>query len=57
MAMTVEMIDGIRVIKLRDSASGGMDAAQDMRAVAYIHMLLGGAHGARDTAIYSRRMV
>jgi hypothetical protein len=55
--MTVEIIDGIRVIKLTDGGSNRLDAAQDMRALAYIHMLLGGAHGARDTTIYSRRMV
>ena len=54
--MTVAMIDGIRVIKLKGGTSGAMDAAQDTRTVAYIFMLLGGGHAARDTSIYSRRL-
>lgn len=54
--MTVEMIDGIRVIKLKGGTSGALDAAQDTRTVAYIFMLLGGDHAARDTSIYSRRL-
>ena len=54
--MTMEIIDGIRVIKLKGGPSTAFDAAQDMRAVAYIFMLLGGGHAARDTSIYSRRL-
>ena len=54
--MTVEMIDGIRVIKLKGGSGGAQDAAQDTRALAYIFMLLGGDHAARDTSIYSRRL-
>ena len=51
-----EIIDGIRTIKMKDSSAGAMDAAQDMRAVARIWMLLGGGHGARDHSIFSRQM-
>ncbi len=54
--MTVEIIDGIRTIKMKDSSADAMDAAQDMRAVAHIWMLLGGGHGARDHSIFSRQL-
>lgn len=54
--MTVEMVDGIRVIKLKDARASGADRAADICAVAHIWMLLGGGHLARDTCIYSRRL-
>ena len=54
--MTVEIIDRIQTIKMKDSSADAMDAALDMRAVAHIWMLLGGVHGARDHSIFSRQL-
>ncbi len=54
--MIVEIVDGIRVIKLKDAGAAGADHASDIRAVAHIWMLLGGGHLARDASIYSRRL-
>jgi hypothetical protein len=54
--MTVEIIDRIQTIKMKDSSADAMDAALDMRAVAHIWMLLGGVQGARDHSIFSRQL-
>ena len=55
--MSVEIIDGIRVLKLKDGPSMAVYAARERRAVAQIWMLLGGGQMSRDAAIYSRGLL
>lgn len=52
--MTVEMIDGVRVLKLRDHG-GTRAAADDMITVAHIWRLLSGGHALRDGTPTPRR--
>jgi hypothetical protein len=56
--MTVEIIDGIRVLKLRDAArgQGGMIAAEDA-ALFHIWRLLSGGAALRDNAVGPRRIL
>lgn len=54
--MTVEMIDGIRVLKLNDRASRGA-AANDTLTMVHIWRLLSGGHALRDTSIAPRRFL
>ena len=54
--MTVETIDGIRTIKLKDSARHD-DKAQDMMTVARLWALLSGAHELRDMGVGDRRLL
>lgn len=51
--MTVETIDGVRVLKLRDHASTAV-AADDMLTLVHIWRLLSGGHALRDTSVGSR---
>jgi len=51
--MTVETIDGIRVLKLRDHAPTAA-AADDMLTLVHIWRLLSGGHALRDTTVASR---
>lgn len=52
--MTVEIIDGIRVMKLRDVAVPGQVGAQDM-AMLHIWRLLSGGHDMRDMTACDRQ--
>lgn len=55
--MTIEIIDGIRVLKLKDAFTSAADRTADMRTLAHIWMLLGGDHSTRDASIFSRRIL
>ena len=55
--MSVEMVDGIRVIKLKDSEAGAQEKADDMRTLAYLFQLLSGGHAARDAAVFERHVL
>ena len=54
--MTVEIIDGIRVLKLNDRAQRGA-AADDSLTMVHIWRLLSGGHALRDTSIGPRRFL
>lgn len=54
--MTVEMIDGIRVLKLTDRARQGA-ADSDTMTMVHLWRLLSGGHGLRDTTISPRRFL
>lgn len=54
--MTVEVIDGVRVLKLRDR-TGARAAADDMMTVAHIWRLLSGGHALRDATVMPRRFL
>ena len=54
--MTVEMIDGIRVLKLNDHAYRG-PADNDTLTMVHIWRLLSGGHALRDTSIAPRRFL
>jgi hypothetical protein len=51
--MTVEYIDGIKVMRLHD-CSGGGSCAEDL-AMLRIWQLLTGGHGMRDATVFCRR--
>ncbi len=57
--MTVEVVDGVKVIKLRDSALDrpAPQEAQDMLTMAYLWQLLSGGHGLKDGSIFERRVL
>jgi hypothetical protein len=52
--MTVEIIDGIRVLKLNDYAQRGA-MADDILTTVHIWRLLSGGHALRDMSIGPRR--
>ena len=52
--MSVEMVDGIRVIKLKDSDEGAREKADDMRTMAHLWQLLSGGHALRDGTVFER---
>ena len=52
--MTVETIDGVRVLKLSDHAPELASAADDTLTLVHIWRLLSGDHTLRDTAVGSR---
>ena len=56
--MSVEMQDGIRVIKLHDSElDGAAQRANDMLTMAYLWQLLSGGHTLRDQSVFSRNIL
>lgn len=54
--MTVEIIDGIRVMKLRDVPEPGQAAAPDM-AMLHLWRLLSGGHDMRDLTACNRHIL
>ena len=54
--MTIETIDGIRVIKLTDK-SGHDERAQEMLTMARLWSLISGGHELRDTTVTERRVL
>ncbi len=54
--MSVEIIDGVRVLKLNDRAHRGA-AADDTMTMVHIWRLLTGAQTLRDTTIGPRRFL
>lgn len=52
-AMTVEYVDGIKVMRLHD-CSGPHEHAQDL-AMLRIWQMLAGGHAMRDASVFSRR--
>lgn len=56
--MTVEVVDGIKVMKLRDDALAPRPAASDMLALALAQLwqLLSGGHALRDGAVFARQV-
>lgn len=52
--MTVEIIDGVRVLKLNDRAQRGA-MADDTLTMVHIWRLLSGDHALRDMSIGARR--
>ena len=57
--MTVEVVDGVKVIKLTDSALDTPPAqrANDMLTMAYLWQLLSGGHEMKDNSVFSRRVL
>lgn len=51
--MTVEYVDGIKVMRLRD-CSGARGQAEDLAMLRIWQMLTGG-HGMRDAGVFCRR--
>ncbi|WP_155947186.1 hypothetical protein [Pseudorhodobacter ferrugineus] len=54
--MTVEMIDGIRVMKLNDRAQRAV-MADDTLTMVHIWRLLSGGHALRDTCVGCRQFL
>lgn len=54
--MSVEIIDGVRVLKLNDRAQHGA-AADDTLTMVHIWRLLTGAQTLRDTTVGTRRFL
>lgn len=54
--MTVEMIDGIRILKLNDRTQRGA-VADDTLTMVHIWRLLSGGHALRDTSVGCRRFL
>lgn len=54
--MTVEMIDGIRVLKLNDRVQHGA-VADDTLTIVHIWRLLSGGQALRDTSVGPRRFL
>jgi hypothetical protein len=55
--MSVEMVDGIRVIKLQDEGTDHKAKAEDMRTVAYLFQLLSGGQQLRDGTVFERQVL
>lgn len=59
--MTVEIVDGIKVLKLQDDDAARAEArkamADDMRTLAHLFSLLSGGHGMRDGTVFERRVL
>lgn len=56
--MKVEMIDGVRVLKLRDRSGAGTEKrADDTMTTVHIWRLLSGGHDLRDTGVGPRRFL
>ncbi|WP_162528222.1 hypothetical protein [Gemmobacter caeruleus] len=55
--MTVELQDGIRVLKLKDSAGARGAASDDALTLLHLWRLLGGDHMLRDMTISPRRFL
>lgn len=53
--MSVEIVDGIRVLKLKDGAAGAKDKADDLRTMVHLWQLLSGGDALRDTVVFERR--
>lgn len=55
--MKTEMIDGIRVLKLRDHSRAGSGTADDMMTMVHLWKLLSGGHALRDMTATDRRFL
>jgi len=55
--MTVEMIDGMRVLKLRDHSRNPQPRGDDMVTMVHLWRLLSGGHALRDTTLAPRRFL
>lgn len=55
--MTVETIDGVRVLKLHDHTPSVDSSADDTMTMVHIWRLLSGAHSLRDNGVGSRTML
>ncbi len=54
--MTVEYVDGIKIMKLHDCHGAGGQGDDSLALLRLWHLLSGG-HAARDAAVFCRRMV
>jgi len=55
--MTVETIDGVRVLKLKDRTGPHAAVADDMMTMVHLWRLLSGGHALRDTAVVARQFL
>ncbi|WP_158589785.1 hypothetical protein [Gemmobacter lutimaris] len=55
--MTTEMLDGQRVLKLRDHAGHALPKADDMLAMVHLWRLISGGHALRDITLAPRRFL
>jgi hypothetical protein len=56
--MKVEMVDGVKVIKLQDSTMPGESSkAEEMLTVAYLWQLLSGGHALKDGTVFERHVL
>jgi len=55
--MTVETIDGVRVLKLKDRTGAHSAAADDMMTMVHIWRLLSGGHALRDNSVVQRHFL
>ena len=54
--MTVEYVDGIKIMKLRDCHGAG-GQGNDAAALLRLWQLLSGGHSARDATVFCHRMM
>lgn len=55
--MTIEMQDGIRVLKLKDRSGGQGARADDMLTMVHLWRLLSGGHALRDMTVGDRHFL
>lgn len=57
--MTVEVVNGEKVIKLKDSTldGGAAEKANDMLTMAHLWQLLSGGHALKDGTVFERRVL